>query len=111
MSRYSIGGHDPQLLVVVGFDPPLETFFVQVDDYRKDDEEDHCLCWRGTSPGELSTVAALEEVVRPYATLAEEVRAKLQQDYDHREPPTPLQQDMIRLLQQPRSRDIRRESL
>jgi hypothetical protein len=99
MSRYIISGYDAQVLVTVGFDPPLQTFFLQVDDYRKGDQEDHCVCWRGTVPGELPTVAALEEVVRPYATLEEEVRAQLQQDYDHREPPTPLQRHMIRLLQ------------
>jgi hypothetical protein len=96
MSRYVIKSSNQDLLVTVGFDPPLETFFLQVDSYTAPLEED---VWLGTSPGELPTVEALAEVTRPYATLTAEVRAQLQYDADHRTIPTPLQRSMIRLMQ------------
>ena len=103
MSRYVIPAYHLDHLVVVGFDNVLETFFLQVDDRGRPDDADHCMCWLGQFPRELPNVAALAEAVRPYARLSPEATAQLQQDYEQRTPPTPLQRHMLRILQRVRS--------
>ena len=101
MSRYIVRGLNPDHLITVGFDPPLQSFFLQVDSYAAPLEED---VWLGTSPQAIPTVAALVEVTRPYAILTAEVQAQLEQDYETRTTPTPLQRAMIRLAQRVTSR-------
>lgn len=98
MSRYGIPGYDPQHVIIVGFDPPLESFFLTVDDLSQPDVEQQQVAWQGTQPHELPHVEALANALQPYAVLSPETRQRLQQDYDGREPPTPLQRHMLRIL-------------
>ena len=104
MSRYIVPGLNHDHLITVGYDPPLSTYFLQVDSYAAPLEED---VWLGTSPQAIPTVAALVEVTRPYAILSAEVQAQLQRDYETSSPPTPLQQAMIELLQCVKARSER----
>jgi hypothetical protein len=91
MSQHSIPGSLPGHVIVVGYDPPLETFFVQVHTHDRATGEDDLVYWRGTYPFELVSIAALAEAVAPYAVLSAEVHAQLQHDYQRRTTPTPLQ--------------------
>jgi hypothetical protein len=93
MSRHTIA--HPTLHIVVGFDPPLQSFFCTVDDLSKSEEEQELL-WEGCTPKALTTLDQLQAVLAAYAVLPEAVCAQLVQDQASAEPPTPLQQYMLR---------------
>lgn len=60
MSRHELEPSNPDHSVVVGWDPPLQTFFVQVKDTTKDeDDENYMLIWEGYRPDELAADEAL----------------------------------------------------
>lgn len=69
MSRYDISAPDA-LEVVVGWDPPLSTFFAQVWD-RSLDEDDPAaeLLWVGCAPGEIRDVEHLSKAVAPWVAV------------------------------------------
>ena len=73
----------------VGWDNPLETFFVQVWDERTNDE--WAQYWAGTLTGEVPTLSRLIDLVRPYGEVPEEVLRGLKDDFKGRTPPTALQ--------------------
>ncbi len=86
MSRYELTPIDPKHKVVVGWDNQLMTFFVQVLDVNREDDEPPVL-WLGCCRGEVPTAAALADLVRPYAVLPEDTQTRLRQDYEARRPP------------------------
>jgi len=96
MSRYTIAAQDPCYEVIVGWDPPMQTFFGQVCATTADDEDAACVLWVGLEVQALTTVAALQEVLQAYATLPAAVVAQLEHDQAHTSPPSALQ---VRLLQ------------
>jgi hypothetical protein len=104
MSQHSIPGYLPGHVIMVGYDPPLETFFVEVYTHDRATGDDHLRYWRGTHPYELASVEALVEAVAPYAVLSAEVHAQLQHDYERRTRPTPLQQAMRARMRRGRPR-------
>ena len=61
--------------VVVGWDRPLDTFFVQVRSTR-----DRLLVWKGAFPGEIPTATAAIALVRPYATVPADLQQRLEAD-------------------------------
>ena len=71
MSRHYISRNP--LEIVVGWDPPLQTYFLQITDPTRDEEE--FVLWRGTYPEELPTIESLTAVLTPYAALTEEWRS------------------------------------
>jgi hypothetical protein len=83
VSRYEIAGKNPDHSVVVGYDPPLRTFFAQVSCAGADEDEDdgHMLLWVGTNPGEIATVESLARTLATFAEIpaavADELRADL----------------------------------
>jgi hypothetical protein len=79
MSRHILTAKDPALRVVVGWDPPLATFFLQVEDLRKEDDEDEdpMVAWLGFEPDEIPTVEALAEKLAPWAEIPMETRLRL----------------------------------
>lgn len=90
MSRYSFqaGGQE----IIVGWDNPLSTFFVQVWGEAKD--EDAPVFWVGTKPEEVPLVEALTEGVRPYGEIPDEILTGLRADFAAREPLTDWQRKM-----------------
>ena len=94
MSRYELVPDDPELLVSVGWDRVLETYFAQI--YRTGlgrPPHDLLLVWVGTTVRQISSLAVLETYLAPYLTLAEDVRLHLRQDAR-----TPLALDVRRRL-------------
>jgi hypothetical protein len=103
MSRHCIARQPNE--VVVGWDPPFQSFFLEVFDVAKgEDEDDEVLLWLGPPVGEIPTVAALEATLAAHAeltsgaTLTPELRRKLEEDRANSSQPTPYQRHMIELL-------------
>jgi hypothetical protein len=85
MSRYTItvtsdGRSDPE--AVIGYDPPLRTFFLQA---FADESGDNLALWLGTSDREFETVDALHAAARSrgfdFMPLPEDVAAQLADDF------------------------------
>lgn len=90
MSRYSFQSGWRE--IIVGWDNPLMTFFVQVWDETED--EDAPVLWVGAKPGEVRSVEALSECVRPYGEIPDAILNRLRFDFVAREPLTDWQRKM-----------------
>jgi hypothetical protein len=78
MSRYNYQGKEDYLLVIVGWDNPLQTFFAQVWDVREDLESDPSpILWVGTRIGEVSSVEHLDSLLAPFGEIPKEVEPYL----------------------------------
>lgn len=77
MSRHRIKGKQSRQRIIVGWDRPLNTFFVQVWDTPRATE---LLLWVGTNTAEVPTIAGLAELLRPYADLSSCMRSRLAED-------------------------------
>lgn len=81
MSRYRIPTQDPHQRCVVGYDPPLGTFFAQIEDVTIPIEDERRLVlWVGAAVHEIVTVAALADALQGAAILPTEVQAQLAHD-------------------------------
>jgi hypothetical protein len=85
--------------IVVGWDPPLQTFFLQILDLTRDEEQEIFL-WLGRQPGELPTVADLEAALASHATLTPELRQTLEEEKARSTKPTALQRLVIEMFNQ-----------
>jgi hypothetical protein len=82
MSRHALETHPDQLpgtRVHVGWDRPLDTFFVQVL-VTEADGEDSVILWHGTAPGELATASEALALLAPYAVVPDGMAALLETD-------------------------------
>lgn len=84
MSRYEIAAFKPGHKIVVGWDHPMQTFFVQVIDRRLEDagEDEKFVLWKGCSLREIYEVEQLAAAVRRHAHLSTDVRGFLYRDKD-----------------------------
>lgn len=82
MSRHEIRGREPHIAIVVGWDPPLATYFAQVWDELTDenDEEEPQILWVGCFAREIPTVDELGRHLEPFVTLSPELREQLARD-------------------------------
>lgn len=99
MSRHTIPGHHPGLVITVGWDNPLRTYFAVVEQepleaMPEDDPEP--VLWVGATPGEITCLQVLALHLEPYATLTAAQRASLAADraVETRRQPTPAQRMM-----------------
>lgn len=74
MSRHSLNPRDESFDVIVGWDPPLHTYFVQVlrPADPATDNDDEMIVWRGFGryadpPDEILTLGIVDELIKPYA--------------------------------------------
>jgi hypothetical protein len=84
MSRYTFEGKEANIEIVVGWDHPLQTFFVQVWDRERCDNPysiDEPEFWAGAWMGEIRTVEDLLVLVEPYVVVPDEVVENLRRDY------------------------------
>lgn len=84
MSRHELAARDPAHKIIVGWDHPMQTFFVQVIDRWLENEghDDKFVLWRGCSLRELYEVDDVARVVGRYAELTPEMRSSLYGDKD-----------------------------
>jgi hypothetical protein len=75
-SRYRLKGFSPSVTVVLGWDAPLSTYFVQVWDVpagASHHEDGKLLLWLGCSLGELRSPADVARAISRYAALPVEL--------------------------------------
>lgn len=84
MSRHEIPARDPAHRIIVGWDHPLLTFFVQVIDRAKedDDEDEKFVLWEGCKQREIYEIEQLVRIVAAYAEVPYETRVRLYGDKD-----------------------------
>ena len=80
MSRHTITALHPQHTCVVGYDPPLGTFFAQVWDQTLPAAEEQVVLWVGTTLYEMPTVQALATALREYAVIPADVWQRLESE-------------------------------
>jgi hypothetical protein len=102
MSRYRIPAHEEHYDIHVGWDDPLETYFVQIFTTTTDDDDAGCILWEGHGFQALPTVEAFQRALQPYATLPPAIRTQLCHDRAHTTPRSPLQEQILQrfILQQ-----------
>ena len=80
MSRHTFVG-PAGVSVAIGWDRPLETFYVQVS---RPDPEDPGECdtfiWKGLEPNELTSAAAAIDIATPHAALPTDLGNTLEMD-------------------------------
>ena len=69
MSRHTIAALHPQHTCVVGYDPPLGTFFAQLWDQSIPAAEEQLVLWVGTTLEEIPTVQALATTLYAHAVI------------------------------------------
>lgn len=78
MSRHTIPGLNPDHDVVVGWDPPLQTYFAIVLDPTKGDfDAAYNPLWLGTSLVEIDRVHDLADKLKPFAHIGHDVLRQL----------------------------------
>ncbi len=84
MSRHEIPAKDPAHKIIVGWDHPLQTFFLQVIDRAAEaaESDDKMVAWDGCSPREMYEVEHLKRRLARYAELTPETGATLYGDKD-----------------------------
>ncbi len=85
MSRHRITQlpeHQTKLHIVVGWDPPLRTFFANVIDVEKDEADDDAatLLMVGCRYDEIPTVTKLQERIAEYAVIPSDLLPVLEQE-------------------------------
>jgi len=73
MSRHTLAALHPQHTCVVGYDPPLGTFFAQLWDQTLPAAEEQLVLWVGTTLEEIPTVQALASALHEYAVIPADV--------------------------------------
>lgn len=79
MSRRNITAKQPHIEVVVGWDPPLATYFAQVHDQRQDEDAD-LIAWVGVTPFQVLKLDALALAIEPYANITPDELLQLAAD-------------------------------
>ena len=77
MSRHTLTALKPTHDVVVGWDRPMSTFFLQVIDMEASGEDDRVIFWLGGSFDEVKSAATLVDAVRSYAVIPASLQATL----------------------------------
>jgi len=82
MSRYElIPLARPALEIAVGWDTPLSTFFAQVVDCdRHEDDPERYVRWIGCTPGEFRDPLTVIEAVKAYAVIPDDLYSSLYAD-------------------------------
>jgi hypothetical protein len=80
MSRYDIPAHDPHYTCVVGYDPPLGTFFGQVFRLKNGRQPPGVVHWLGTDLHEIPTVTDLAHAIQDYAIIPDAIWQQLEAD-------------------------------
>jgi hypothetical protein len=102
VSRYKIYPKNPIHDVTVGFDPPFNTYFSQVEDITIPEDSDlsSLVFWCGNTPDEINSLQQLQDLVAPYAVIPDEVLKNLASDAAQPWQPTPFQRDMINIVRE-----------
>lgn len=90
MSRYELLSRPGKAVkVIVGWDPPLMTFFATVD---KGQNGRGRILWLGSTEKECQDLDTLRQAIGEWADLPEGIAENLDRDRENSQPPSPLQQ-------------------
>ncbi len=81
MSLYGINDEDDEYDIVVGWDPPLQTYFARVEPPGDTEPEDVVFAI-GRRAREVPTVVALKDALEGWATIPADVLEELYKDPD-----------------------------
>ena len=100
MSRHRIPSKDPNHTVVIGWDAPLQTFFLQVDravaaENDDDDSDPESILNEGNRYRQHPTLDKLIALVTPYAIVPEATKLQLADDKANSTKPSTLQMAII----------------
>ena len=104
MSRHAVRSNNPALEIIVGWDPPLNTFFAQVirTDLTNDTDEDNIVLWIGATSNEIERANSLIGPLAPYGTvppaLVETLDAERAKRHAESRQPTQLQSTLSALF-------------
>lgn len=99
MSRHILKTTDPTLTATIGWDPPLQTFFAQVERNGDDPDDDpETILWEGLRPGQHPSPDTLVAMLAPYATVPATTIAALLNDKATSTQPSLLQRRMANLI-------------
>jgi hypothetical protein len=82
VSRYEIPARNPAHQVFVGWDPPLQTMFLQVYDARRGEEENPVVWIGADRPRQLYDIEDLRRALAPHADLPHDIAVALYGDRD-----------------------------
>lgn len=103
MSRHTLRSDD-KYEVVVGYDSPLDSYFVQVYDVLegKAAEDDVLIVWTGTHPNEITDVRVALESIKGYLDAAPEdwdaLAQLLEGERTNRRMPTEFQRETFKRM-------------
>ncbi len=80
MSRYFVPARDKKYKVVLGWDPPLNTYFAQVYDHSITDEDEQLILWEAGTPKPIHDLDQLAWLVYEYAEVPQDILTKLYRD-------------------------------
>jgi hypothetical protein len=80
VSRMTIPALDPRHSCVVGYDPPLGTFFAQVFRVTNGQPPPEVVHWVGTDLHEIPTLADLAQALQDYAVIPDDICQQLEAD-------------------------------
>jgi hypothetical protein len=80
MSRHVVTGLEQHHHIVVGWDPPLSTFFCQVFDRSEADGGEMPVLWLGAKFAEVPGIAKLKSALQPYCNIEEPLTLQLEAD-------------------------------
>jgi hypothetical protein len=67
MSSYILEATNPNIEIMVGWDPGLNTYFAHViDTVKEEDDPSRTLAWIGTMPDHVHDVDVIVDAVLPY---------------------------------------------
>lgn len=83
MSNYQLEPKNDNHLVMVGWDDPLNTFFIHViDESLDEDDEGRDVLWLGCTYQEIHDVNRVIALAKPYANIPQDLKANLLKDSD-----------------------------
>ena len=81
MSRHDFPGRNGASELVIGWDRPLQTFFIQaLRPHRHLDGESETIAWHGTSPREIATAREAVTIASRWADLPGDIAIILETD-------------------------------
>lgn len=80
MSRYIVPARDKKYEVVLGWDPPLNTYFAQVYDHSIKDEDEQLILWEAGTSEPIHDLEKLARIVWDYAAVPQDIMTKLYRD-------------------------------
>lgn len=80
MSQHPLPPLQPGLVITVGWDNPMQTFFAQVLRETDDDDADPTVLWCGSTTHEINDPEGMRKSLAPYAVLTDDMIGQLHAD-------------------------------